>query len=137
LNTLLDRFEYMRLSLALLPDEIVSQYNLLDIAIDGYVYLEIRKGMYGLPQAVILASKRLTKHLVTFGYYRTDQTPGLWLHKTRPITFSLVVDDFGVKYVGRQHTEHLVAALKSLFSRDNRLEWPTLLWPNPTMGLRR
>ncbi len=36
LNTPLDRFEYMRFSLALLPDEIVSQYNLLDIAIDGY-----------------------------------------------------------------------------------------------------
>jgi hypothetical protein len=115
LITPLDRFEYMRLSLALLPDEIVSQYNLLDIAIDGYVYLEICKGMYGLPQAGILASKRLTKHLATFGYYPTDQTPGLWRHKTHPIAFSLVVDDFGVKYVGRQNAEHLVAALKALY----------------------
>jgi hypothetical protein len=115
LNTPLDRYEYMRLSLSLLPDEIIQQYNLLAIAHDGYVYIEIRKGMYGLPQAGILASKRLTKHLATFGYYPTAQTPGLWRHKTRPISFSLVVDDFGIKYVGRQHAEHLVAALKALY----------------------
>ena len=32
---------------------------------------------------------------------------------TRPVVFSLVVDDdFGVKYVGRENAEHLAAALK-------------------------
>ena len=30
-------------------------------------------------------------------------TPGLWLHEWRPIQFSLVVDDFGVKYVGEEN----------------------------------
>ena len=38
-------------------------------------------------------------------------TPGLWLHGWRPIQFSLVVDDFGVKYVGEEHSKHLVNAL--------------------------
>jgi hypothetical protein len=38
-------------------------------------------------------------------------TPGLWLHKTRPISFTLVVDDFAVKYVGKHHAEHLRNAL--------------------------
>jgi hypothetical protein len=46
---------------------------------------------------------------------KENQTPGLWRHKTRPVTFSLVVDDFGVKYVGRRHAEHLVAALEALY----------------------
>jgi hypothetical protein len=45
LNTPLDRFKYMRLDIALLPDEIIRQYHLLDIAQDGYMYLELRKGM--------------------------------------------------------------------------------------------
>jgi hypothetical protein len=36
---------------------------------------------------------------------------GLWLHKTRPISFSLGVDNFTVKYVGRQHADHLRNAL--------------------------
>jgi hypothetical protein len=42
----------------------------------------------------------------------TQHTHGLWTHDTRPISFSLVVDDFGVKYVGREHTEHLMECIK-------------------------
>ena len=30
-----------------------------------------------------------------------------------PVQFALVVDDFGVKYVGRQHALHLITALKT------------------------
>ena len=33
-------------------------------------------------------------------------------HATRPITLTLVVDDFGVKYMGKQHAEHLIICLK-------------------------
>jgi hypothetical protein len=45
--------------------------------------------------------------LAPFGYYPERHTPGLWLHKTLPISFTLVVDDFAVKYIGKQHAEHL------------------------------
>ena len=40
-------------------------------------------------------------------------TPGLWRHVTRPVQFSLVVDDFGVKYKGKENAEHLINAIKS------------------------
>ena len=43
---------------------------------------------------------------------RMHQHPGLWRHATRPITFFLVVDDFGVKYVDKEHAEHLINCLK-------------------------
>ena len=39
-------------------------------------------------------------------------TPGLWLHEWRPIQFFLVVDYFGVKYVGKEHAKHLVDTLE-------------------------
>ena len=39
-------------------------------------------------------------------------TPGLWKHVSRPIAFTLVVDDFAVKYVNKHNADHLVAALK-------------------------
>ncbi len=32
--------------------------------------------------------------------------PGLWTHEWHPISFSLVVDNFGVKYIGEKHTQH-------------------------------
>jgi hypothetical protein len=46
----------------------------------------------------------------------TQHTHGLWTHDTRPISFSLVVDDFGVKYVGREHAEHLMACIKKNYN---------------------
>ncbi len=38
--------------------------------------------------------------------------PGYWRHATRPIQFILTVDDFGIKYVGREHAEHLLNIIK-------------------------
>jgi hypothetical protein len=71
--------------------------------------------MYGLKQAGLLANQLLQTHLAPFGYYPARHTPGLWLHKTRPISFTLVVDDFTVKYVGKQNAEHLRNALLTTY----------------------
>ena len=35
----------------------------------------------------------------------TISTPGLWRHVTRQVQFSLVVDDFGVKYAGKENAQ--------------------------------
>jgi hypothetical protein len=107
LGTPLLRFEYMKM----FPEEIVVKYNLGALAVDGWVYIVIRKGMYGLKQAGLLANQMLKTRLATFGYYPARHTPGLWLHRTRPIAFSLILDDFAVKYVGKQHADHLINAL--------------------------
>ena len=72
--------------------------------------------MYGLPQAGIITNTRLALHLKTQGYSPTTHTPGLFTHETRPITFCLVVDNFGVKYVGKEHTEHLAKTLEQLYT---------------------
>ena len=39
----------------------------------------------------------------------------MWKHMSRPIAFTLVVDDFGVKYVGKKNADHLVATLKGKY----------------------
>eukprot|EP00978_Attheya_sp_CCMP212_P036552 scaffold166612_cov63-Attheya_sp.AAC.1 len=72
--------------------------------------------MYGLPQAGILANKRLKKHLAKSGYHERPRTPGLFRHETRPITFCLVVDDFGIKYVGQEHADHLLDTLRTQYT---------------------
>jgi hypothetical protein len=110
-GTPLPWFEDMKMMLSQFLEEIVHKYNLGALAVGGWVYIEIRKGMYGLKQAGLLVNQLLQTRLVPFGYYTVRHTPGLWLHKTRPIAFSLVVDDFAVKYVGKQHADHLRNAL--------------------------
>jgi hypothetical protein len=107
LGTPLPRFEYMKMLLSRFPEEIIKKYNLNALAVNGWVYIEIRKGMYGLKQSGLRANQLLQTHLGPFGYYPARHTPGLWLHKTRPISFTLIVDDFAVKYVGKHHSEHL------------------------------
>jgi hypothetical protein len=65
LGTLLPRYEYMRMLLSRLPEEIVNKYNLKALAVDGWVYIEIRKGMYGLKKAGLRANQLLQKTLGT------------------------------------------------------------------------
>ena len=60
----------------------------------------------------MLANKLLKARLAPAGYYEVANTPGLWKCVSRPIAFTLVVEDFGVKYVGKKHADHLVNALK-------------------------
>ena len=72
----------------------------------SYVYVEVRRGMYSFPQAGLLVQKILEKCLGVHGYTQSKYTPGYWSHETRP------VDDFGSKYVGKEHADHLIAVLK-------------------------
>jgi hypothetical protein len=56
----------------MIPDKIVLQYILMDIAITvGWVYMEIHKGMYSL-----IANHQLKAHLTKYGYYPTPRTTG-------------------------------------------------------------
>jgi hypothetical protein len=103
----------MHLHLGIIPNKIIIHYNLRDIVTsDGWVYIDIQKGMYGLPQAGILANQLLEKRLAAKGYYQCQHTPGFWLHIWWNITFCLVVDDFGIKVTNMHNMDHLVEALK-------------------------
>ena len=67
--------------------------------------------MYDLPQADILASKLIKERLEQHCYFELPHTPGLFYHKTHPIWFTPFVDDFGIKYVRKEHDEHLLGTL--------------------------
>jgi hypothetical protein len=115
LTARLDYFKYMKMPLSLFPLWIQEQYNMVALALDGCVHLEMRWAVWGLPQAGILANKRLRHKLAPFGYYEHTNTPRLWYHKMRPISFTLVVDDFGVKYVNKDDVDHLIASIKTTY----------------------
>ena len=62
LMTPMDCFEYFRMKLELFPQDIIKEYGLRDkVDADGNVFCEVRRGMYGLPQAGIIAQELLTK----------------------------------------------------------------------------
>jgi hypothetical protein len=87
----------MQLTLIIIPQEIIDKYKLMDKEKNGRVYIIIDKGMYGLPQAGRLANNLLVTRLAPHGYRPCKHTHGLWWHDTKPVTFTLVVDDLGIK----------------------------------------
>ena len=78
LNTPMERFKYMKLKLSDLPKYFVTLYNLVSkVDKNGFIYLEIRRSMYGLPQAGILDQHLLEKQLNNKGYSQDSLVPGL------------------------------------------------------------
>ena len=88
--------------------------------------MEIRKGMPGLKQAGKLANNHIKYHLSNHGYAPIPGTPSLWKHVNRDITFYLVVDDFGVQYVGHENAEHLLCSLQELYTVT--IDWTCSLY---------
>jgi hypothetical protein len=110
--------EFMWIQLAQIPASIQAEYDVAQFADtkSKRVLVRITKGIYGLPQAGLLAQQRLFKILAQHGYHPTEHTPALFRHETRPVAFSLIVDDFGVKYRDRADAEHLLAALRTEYA---------------------
>jgi hypothetical protein len=106
--------EYMRIKYKYFPGVIRQKYKLWNfVSADGYIYIRIKKGMYGLKQAALLAYQHLVKQLAPYGYHPCPCTTGLWQHDTRQTKLCLCVDDFGVKYFSQHDADHLLDALRA------------------------
>jgi hypothetical protein len=56
----------MKMLLSRFPEEFIQKYNLNALAVHGWVYIEIRKGMYGIKQAGCLQTNyfKLVWHIL-------------------------------------------------------------------------
>ena len=122
LMTPLKRPEYIRINFRDIPDEIIEEYKLKEKPYTkGAVYIVANHVMYGLPQLGLLANALLEKRLNKRGYQQIKLVTGLWKHEWRPIQFTIVVDDFGMKYVGKEHALHLKQTLEGNYKVT--IEW--------------
>ena len=111
LATPMDEPEYMRMHIKHLPTDIVRLYNVDPLIHNEYVYCKIKKGVYGLKQAAILAYNQLLGRLTSGGYRPIVGSTGMFEHTTRPTKFCLCVDDFGIKYFAKNDAQHLLDTL--------------------------
>ena len=119
LGTPLKRKEYVTIPLKYIPADVIAKYHLDQFISGSSILFEVSKCMYGLPQAGLLSHQHLVGHLATHGYIQDSNIPCLFSHRTRDIQFTLVVDDFGVKYSDVADIYELVRILE--------LEWPIKL----------
>ena len=72
LVTPLKQPEYAKIKLADVPEEVIKEYNLHQYATpDGWVYIKVSRGMYGLPQAGSLGHDLLEQWLNKEGYFQS------------------------------------------------------------------
>ena len=131
-GTILSAFEYMRMVLKDIPDEIIVQYNLKVLQCNDWVYIQIEKGMPGLKQAGKIANDKLRVHMKKHGYVPCPRTPALWRHITRPTIFTLVVDDFGIRYGSEADAHHLINTLRDLY--EITIDWTGKLYCGLTLN---
>ena len=108
--------KYVRIKILAIPQEIIDKYDLTAYIHNGWIYYEVVRGCYGLPQSGRPANDLLRTRLEKAGYYEAATTPGLWQHTWRPIQFVLIVYDFGIEYVGKQHAQHLQKVLEDHYT---------------------
>jgi hypothetical protein len=105
--------KYIHIKLTDIPEEFILEYDLAGKEDHNrWIDFEIQRGCYSLPKAGILANNFLHGRLEKEGYYKATTTPCLWKHTWQPIQFCLIVDDFGIEYVGIMHFDHLIAVLQ-------------------------
>ena len=75
------------------------------------IYRNKKGDLWNTPSTKI-ENDRLNLHLSKFGYETAPINPGMWRHQTPPLQFSLVVDNFGVKYEHQEEITHLLNVLK-------------------------
>jgi len=106
----------MRINLKHIPADVQKQYNIADMVHNEHVIMEISRSIYGLPQAGKLSQDRLIMHLAKHGYTQCPNTPCLFVHATNGVAFTLVVDDFLIKFKERKAADHLLEALREMYT---------------------
>ncbi len=67
------------MNLELFPEDVIQEYNLRNkVDAMGNVHCEVRRGMYGLPQAGIIAQELLQERVLKAGYCQSNVTPRYW-----------------------------------------------------------
>jgi hypothetical protein len=117
LMTVLDKYEYMWIEPGQIPQRTFEKYGLKNRKTNskGNYMVRVKRGMYGLPHAGRMAAIKVTTLLAKAGYRECRHNKMVFRHDTRDVTFTLVVDDFLIKYSERADAEHLIRALEEVY----------------------
>ena len=63
------------------------------------------------PRSGQISKRSVTSNTEKHGYMEATHTPGYWKHMWKPISWTLIVDDFGFKYTNKRHMDKLLRIL--------------------------
>ena len=83
----MDRSEYAKIKIIDILSEFMEEYKLRTFDHNRWMYFEIVRGCYGLPQIGNKHNDLLRTSLNKSGYFKAATTPGIWRYTWRPIQF--------------------------------------------------
>jgi len=107
--------EWIRVPTKNIPRAILEEHNLVQYIVNDHILCRVDGTMYGHPVAGRFANADLVKHLAAHGYAQDANVPCMFAHCTESISFSLVVDDFGIKYTKDSDLARLVSVLREKY----------------------
>ena len=116
LGTDLDQPGYMVIPADDIGDEIIDLYNLREFValVNGkrLIYFKVLKCLYGHPASGRLSFEKLKGILEEGGFVEHPLVECLFIHKTRNISFALIVDDMGIKYANDDDLDYLINVIE-------------------------
>ena len=88
-----------------------TRYNIVE---GGYVYVKINKAWFGLRQSCKIPHNDFVQHLNKQGYVQAKNSDRLFFHGLCDISFTLVVDDFGIQYTNKDDVNHLISLMQGM-----------------------
>ena len=118
LGSKLDRSEWMLVPTKFMSQDLISELKLEEYIHKDHILFEVTGSLYGHPAAGRISNKDLVQHLERHGYTQSANVPCLFSNKDKSITFTLIVDDIGIKYVhGNNEIDHLLNILQKPISK--------------------
>ena len=68
--------------------------------------MSVSRKIYGLVQEMIIAKTELKDHFLSYSYAPIIITQVLWMHADKKNTFTLVADNFIIKYRKNKYAYH-------------------------------
>ena len=112
LGSKLDQPDFVSIAVKDIPEETMLEFDLQQYVSNDAVLFQVDGTMYGHPVAGRIANADLVAHLAAHGYIQDPNIPCLFTHSTNRVSFTLVVDDFGIKYTGKASLDDLIRVLE-------------------------
>jgi hypothetical protein len=132
LGTLLPSPESVRIDVSSISIPTLTKLGLLPFLHHShgkpFIFCDVLKTVSGLPQSGLLSQLRLVALLTQHGFSETS-TLMLFRHHTHSTAFTLVVDDFLVRYSHPSELDHLVSCLSTLYELKVHRDLPTSATP--------
>ena len=98
-STSMTDYEDVNSPLLSMPQEIIDQHELLSLVVRNRVHFEVHKDVPSLKEVDVIDDKCLSNHLINHACASSRSALFLWKHKIFPIGFTLVVENFDVKFI--------------------------------------